>query len=366
MKTAKLLATSDLSLPPDSYIYTLRSANNCLAALSSDNSIRLFDPTTLRLLPDGILNNVHDSVTCLEPWDAEGNVLATAGRDGSVRCWDLRSKSKVMEFKTPKPLPLSALTTSSLHNTLITGTELPDNPPGDAPIHIFDPRNPVTPRLSLLESHTDTITELVLHPQKPSTLLSASTDGLVNIFDLNQSDEDDALRQVINHGSAVHRAGFVGGVEGRDVYAFGTDETVAFYEWKEGEEDADEASGEETKPVRIGDVREMLGCEYVVGNKHLDLLNLRQPPEGQPLQYSCAQGDGVRLPGAHGEEIVRDIYFDAQSSVIFTCGEDGKVRSWKDEEQGEGPSSTASASKSRKEKKKSDKAKKEKERFKPY
>jgi hypothetical protein len=36
----------------------------------------------------------------------------------------------------------------------------------------------------------------------------------------------------------------------------------------------------------------------------------------------------IDLPGAHGEEPVRDVLIDEQAQRIFTCGEDGHVRLW--------------------------------------
>ncbi|KAK7545035.1 WD domain protein [Phyllosticta citribraziliensis] len=394
MRTAKLLATGDLDLPPDSYIYDLRPAGNAaLAALSSDNSIRTFDRSSLKLLPDGLIQNAHDSVTSLENWDDEGNVLATSGRDGVVRFWDRRTRKAVMQFVNPKPHPLSAITTHAATSLLITGAELQKDPPGDAPIHAWDTRSPAAPRLSLLESHTDTITELALHPEQPSALLSASTDGLVSIFDLRQADEDDALRAVLNHRSAVHHAGWLGSAasnssSSRDVWVFGTDETLGFYRVDDDEDvsQSNATAQSEIKPVSIGDVREKLGCEYVVnvyrslssgthvvaaGNtssQHLDLLPLQPPAsaDDSPLAYSCVTTDprAMRLPGAHGDEIVRDVWVDESSGTLFSCGEDGKVRAWDGGEGGGAGGAKEERKAYRKEKKRE--KEKGKERFKPY
>jgi WD40 repeat protein len=113
------------------------------------------------------------------------------------------------------------------------------------------------PVLSLVESHTDTVTSLQLHPSHPTLLLSSSTDGLVNIFDTSQAEEEDALYQVINHRSAIAHAGFM--YPGTDIYALGTDETMSFYALQSQKEDE-----EEPVPKVFGDVREELGCEYLV------------------------------------------------------------------------------------------------------
>lgn len=119
-----------------------------------------------------------------------------------------------------------------------------------------DQRNPQKPVLELVESHTDTVTSLELHPSLPTLLLSSSTDGLVNIFDTSKPDEEDALYQVINHRSAVAHAGFM--FPTTDIYVLGTDETMSFYALQSQKEDEDEPA-----PRVFGDMREKLGCDYL-------------------------------------------------------------------------------------------------------
>jgi len=120
-----------------------------------------------------------------------------------------------------------------------------------------DTRNASSPKIEFLESHTDTITELQFHRSEPSLLLSGSTDGLVNIFDIAKPDEEEALYQVINHGSAVHHTDFLN--PSNDIYVLGTDETLSFYALQDPDE-----SAEEPAPNHYGDVRAKMGCEYVV------------------------------------------------------------------------------------------------------
>jgi WD40 repeat protein len=121
---------------------------------------------------------------------------------------------------------------------------------------IRDLRNTSIPQLEFVESHTDTITSLNLHPSLPTLLLSSSTDGLVNVFDIGKPDEEEALYQVINHRSAVAHAGFM--FPSTDIYALGTDETMSFYALQSQKEEE-----EEPAPRVFGDMREKLGCEYL-------------------------------------------------------------------------------------------------------
>ncbi len=106
MSSLTPISTSTLSLPPNSYIYKILSTaaqqdpfsyskTSQLAIISSDDSLRYIDASTLQTLPDGIVKSVNEKVTCLERVDATGNVLATAGRDGLVNFWDTRTRRKV-------------------------------------------------------------------------------------------------------------------------------------------------------------------------------------------------------------------------------------------------------------------------------
>lgn len=87
-------------------------------------------------------------------------------------------------------------------------------------------------------------------------MLSGSTDGLVNLYDINIQDEDDTLLQVINHGS-VHHAGFL---SEDAVYALSHDETFSIHPITNPDSEADS----DPNPIQFGDLRPRLHCEYVV------------------------------------------------------------------------------------------------------
>jgi len=126
------------------------------------------------------------------------------------------------------------------------------------------------------ESHNDDVTELKWHPTQTQTLLSGSTDGLVNIFDTGLragpmaveskpiTDEDDALMQVINHGS-INRAGFLV-TDGGGVFVASHDETFSIYPRVDSQvQDENEAVvDEDDATVSFGDLRSRLDCEYII------------------------------------------------------------------------------------------------------
>ncbi|KAJ5651511.1 uncharacterized protein N7484_005234 [Penicillium longicatenatum] len=359
MFTLKETASSSLSLPTDNYIYSLvPSAAGAFAAISSDDSLRVFDAANLNRVAV-VSQKAHDGgVTSLRSYaSGESQLLVTGGREGKVKLWDVRAGNTAIEVETMRHAPVLSIACNPETNTIVAGTELLSS---QAVVAFWDIRSPQAPRLQYVESHNDDITELQYHPARNNILLSGSTDGLVNIYDTTVTDEDDALVQVINHGS-VHHAGFL---SESTIFALSHDEQFSIHPATNPDD-----PGQEPEPVEFDDVREPLSIEYVVqvcmggqgpyiaaGNKidkRLDLVPLVSSPGWQ-----FDQNNLWRLPGAHGDEVVRSVYLDDQSQSVFTCGEDGFVRVWKPD----GDDSQAQAGST----KTSRKEKKQKDRFRPY
>ena len=102
MDVATLTKTSPLTLPTGSYIYRIVPVERHLAAISSDDSLRLVDPSYLEEISSPHFSQVHAGVTCLETLEHDNHTLCTAGRDAVVKCWDLRSGQKTSEFRDGK------------------------------------------------------------------------------------------------------------------------------------------------------------------------------------------------------------------------------------------------------------------------
>jgi WD40 repeat protein len=87
-------AASSLSLLSGTYIYAIAEVPSSsagrrqFAAISSDDSLRIFDGQSLQPLTV-VSAKTHEGVTSLN--GTLPGFLATAGRDGAVRLWDVRS-----------------------------------------------------------------------------------------------------------------------------------------------------------------------------------------------------------------------------------------------------------------------------------
>jgi WD repeat-containing protein 89 len=367
MKQYRESARSSLPIPNDTYLYSIAttaaqddiqfdtyqstSKSDRLVIISSDDSLLVLDPETLKVVPDGHYSKANKSVTTLKRFAAVGqqcNVFLTAGRDGIVRGWDLRSSKAVLEFEGPKNRtgecePISAIDANFETHSIAAGTELAEEPPGNISIQVWDVRKPQNTRVTYSESHTDTITELrfLPYPSSSSTvLMSGSTDGLVNIFNTTVAEEEDAILQVINNTSAIHHTGLIGD----DIYALGTEETLSFYAQQNPN-----LEQKDPDPFLLGDIREQWSCEYAIKihnhmhtpllavGSHTDVQNLkflglkRAPKEESPTpKWTSTDEGGFILNGGHGTELVRDFFVATDSKVVFTCGEDGVVKQWTD------------------------------------
>ncbi|KAL5334888.1 WD40-repeat-containing domain protein [Aspergillus crustosus] len=330
MHTLKEAAFSSLSL--DNYIYSIvPSSRTEFAAISSDDSLRIFDVNKFSHA-SLVASNAHDGVTSLRTYDASNQLVITGGRDSKLKLWDLRNgkNSAVVAVDTPNQAPVLSIAGSSETKTIVAGTELLSH---QAIVAFWDVRSPNQPQLQYVESHNDDVTELQYHPTRHNILLSGSTDGLVNIYDTTVTDEDEALVQVINHGS-VHHAGFI---NEEAIYALSHDETFSIHPATDPD---DESPAPE--PVLFGDLRQPLQCEYIaqlcIGSqgpyiaaghkidKRLDLIPLAPSPS-----WHFDEQNVWRLPGGHGDEVIRSVYVDEQNQSVLTAGEDGFVRAWRPE-----------------------------------
>ena len=79
----------------------------------------------------------------------------------------------------------------------------------------------------------------------------------MNVFDISIKDEDEALLQIINHGSSIHHVGILSDTE---LCALSHDEVLSIHQLDHSSED----DGISIPPKAFGDLRPRLGCEYVV------------------------------------------------------------------------------------------------------
>ncbi|KAK9448227.1 WD40-repeat-containing domain protein [Limtongia smithiae] len=376
---------SHLSYTP-SYVLSLATLPDTtpaqLVASLSDNSLRVLDTASsqLREVRKLFLGKGDSAVlsggVCV--CSDSTHTVITASADGLVRVYDLRGAgdSTVAEFSDAARhgVPLTTLAYSALTHTIAVGTELAQQ---DARVLLFDLRSPSTtsksspaPLRIYADSHSDDVTALAFHGSVPHALLSGSTDGLITRYNTIHADEDDAVCQVVNTNASVRQTGFFDApipasrAGSLALWALSHMETFAVYAATDKAEESDN-EGEDDAAQEFGDIREAWNCEYVVGidmrhrriavgSNSTSKLSLIPFSYSYPSLSSSAPGVAPRfvpefkhrseLLGAHGEEVVRCVEFGADG-IIYSGGEDGIVKCWKEQKSDEHSEEPLSAGK---------------------
>lgn len=293
---------------------------SCFIASSSSGRLRVYS-TTFNTSPLIDIKAHESSINAINK--VNEHTLATASTDG-IKVWDLRQSLEKPQFalENAKKSNFLSLGSSSGH-LLAGGTELAGS---DAELHLWDLRNPANVVRSFVDSHHDDITYIEFHPSQ-NYLMSGSTDGCVNIYNLDEPYEDEALHQVINFAS-VHSCHFT---TASRILVLSHMETLGFFELN----NTDYETNSEPQPNELGDLRlKWPNCEYVVDLSPTHVFygsNLEQSLTVVPFDLATetfSLENSINFAGAHGDDVVRDAVLIPGSNKALTCGEDGTIKAW--------------------------------------
>lgn len=86
---------------------------NGLAAITSANELFVVDRQNLASAQVKLFDAAPDGISCLVPGDPEGQTLLCSGTDGTVATFDVRSHSRVSDFKIGKAWSCSCFKVST-------------------------------------------------------------------------------------------------------------------------------------------------------------------------------------------------------------------------------------------------------------
>ena len=283
------------------------------------------------------------AVTGLASCHTEPNLVLTSSLDQTVKVWDLRlashtpvhtlshSGQKAKQTHSPaKPLTCVAVNTAGL---VAAGTEQAG---GEAFLLFWDTRVGNSLLGGYWDTHSDDITTLQFHGDKKDILASGSTDGLVNVLDLSQPDEDEALVTSHNTEDSV----------GRVVWYTRKGDTMQLAIHTHTEEiqlwDTDSVAphthldrGKVCHGIRrtVSDHTYIAGVHPMEGEEGLVVLAGSSCPSGSCIRLARIRNKKVKplaMLGSGGGVVRTSL---AVGSSFVTGGEEGIIRVWREGEE---------------------------------
>ncbi|XP_049626401.1 WD repeat-containing protein 89 [Suncus etruscus] len=309
-----------------------------VAVLCSNGSVRIYDKERLEVLREfsarsGFLNGIKFANSC--------DHLYSSCTDGTVKCWDARlaSEKPIQLFKGYPSNIFISFDINHNDHVICAGTEKIDD---DALLIFWDARmtsqdisSTKDPLGAYSETHSDDITNVCFHPTNPSMVVSGSTDGLVNVFDISLDNEEDALVTTCNSVSSVSSIGW-SGKDYKEIFCMTHDE--GFYWWDLNHLDTDQP----LTCLNIQDVREVIKVkegplDYLIGGLYHEKMDklfvVGGANTGSIHLMNCTTSGLVHvtsLQGGHAAT-VRSFSWNMHDNSLLTGGEDAQLLLWKPE-----------------------------------
>ncbi|WVF65399.1 hypothetical protein IAT40_000126 [Kwoniella sp. CBS 6097] len=378
-------ATLSAPLPTNPYILSITPSPTTPHLILRHPSSELTIADNQTLQPVDRLQGGHKGLisSVVADTEAGAGALWSAGKDANIVRWDERSRraASVIKAFVRKPLPVTALAVSSRDHLVIGGTELVSS---EAHILFWDDRNPSQPAYSHTSTHSDDITHLSLLPTTSTflrsvaagsssspplpdrLLLSSSTDGLVALSSMKETDEDEAVLAAENWGQSIADARAYLHKGKMRVCARSDMDAVAIWEVGKGPEDElelqnlveyptesfkfkdfklpqqgpnttqtateERAAKHHLKSDYLIDVCPSLGVSKngapitAIGTNDGDII-LQHQSSSSTYSPSAYLLSGPTKTRGH-KDVVRALYHDLSNEAVYTGSEDGVLSGW--------------------------------------
>ncbi|XP_018795822.1 PREDICTED: WD repeat-containing protein 89 [Bactrocera latifrons] len=271
---------------------------NCLLVGENNGIVRLYDLRTQREQA-----RFQENIECTDNFSYYGRGRGTSMRK-AINCFDSNSNGRI----------------------ICTGTEQYQ---GDTYLLFYDVRQ----REHLggyFESHEDDITSLRFHDKNPDILCSGSVDGLINVFDIKEETEDDALTATINTECSIQKLNWHRNIYEQYVISCVTD-TNDFHVYLAEEGDV-VAKFDRAQITAAAKRKNKDNCNVVDAhsNGNGDLLLLTGTNnKGEVLRTLRLNKNLLPMADFIGtKQVVRASVYDKKSGALVTGGESGFVTLW--------------------------------------
>lgn len=313
---------------PNSYpldIDANKSHSGIFSASFGNGDIKVFDVNNSTLQDSTTVWSCSSSIISQIKWDPNAPFMIWAATKDSAAVFaiDTRTapncKALDLSLQSKENVPISFDVSNT--GVLAVGTELASY---EAPLFFFDQRQPGVELKRFQDVHSDDITQVRFHPTDSNALITGSTDGLVNLYNLQEQEEDDALYQVIKDTS-ISKIGFFGPCY-EYIYCSTHIETISLYSFQDAQ-----------KIIQFGDVRGVspeLSLDYCIDwtfdhrSNHLFLHAGSRDGNIGILNVSLSGLQvAMTLNGGHSD-IIRCNHWIPERGIYISGGEDGLLNLW--------------------------------------
>ncbi|XP_046387163.1 WD repeat-containing protein 89 isoform X2 [Ischnura elegans] len=311
----------------------------------SNHGIVVYDIETLK----GIGNYGHDGgITGLRFSPKSDHLLYSSSLDGSIKLWDIRSSTTdgcASEFTGKWTSddgscvrhPLTAFDVCNRDRIVVAGTE---SDGVDSFLLFWDVRAPLKPLGGYWESQAEDVTQVTFHPVESDIVAAGSMDGLVNIFDIRQSCEDDALSNSLNTMSTVDKISWLGSHKSGDSDEGGGNrlscithaETLQIWQADEASKECDFSRVDVAEAMKVKSSEDCYLVDVFLGGESQEETLIL----GGSFKSGCLRllhlRNGRLSPWAilnASSQVVRCCWGDQKRGLLATGGEDGLLTIWK-------------------------------------
>lgn len=268
-------------------------------------------------------------------FNGDPNMLMACTEQGVVSLYDLRvGGNRVFGFEDTSEGPRKTMTTFDVNQNdrvLCASTEVQKG--GDSFLLFFDIRERKFLG-SYWECHSEDITNARFHPGNADLLVSGSVDGLINVFDISQPTEDDAMQYCFNVDTAIESLNWHRNPEsGKDWVSCVT--TTNDFHLYDVESQDPEVEFDREKITEFICRKSAIDCNvvgaYNDGDGGLMLLAGSNYNKGECLRSLRYADDKTFQPHQnflHNKQIVRASVYSAKENALITTGESGLITVW--------------------------------------
>ena len=295
--------------------------SSILLTTSAETTLRYIDTETLVTL--GELKGHTDVITDVTFSKTTPFIVWSSSLDGSIRGWDLRTnKSNDIIFQPFNEEKLLSVSCSANDEFLCSGAESKEDEEEEkSNLYIWDARMKIDYQI-YSEVFAASVDHCVFNPDARHSLLTGCRDGLVNVFDIREKEED-ACQYVLNVENGVSQLNFYNS-DSSSIYCITDEGGIYLWEASQGNEIF------KFPKMDIPDTDDVINCFY--DNKRKILATAAGNGKGDVLIAVLTEVGGVKpwisLNSGH-QDRVRALHMDFENERIITSCEDGTINIWK-------------------------------------